>query len=54
MAEAKALNWCVHELEQVDLGELLVFGDKDFKARFKKMGEQEDGSFRSCSICQPN
>ena len=46
MAKAKELGWCVHELEEVELGELQHLTWSDVKQKFSKVGsERRNASF---------
>ncbi|KAJ3508646.1 hypothetical protein NMY22_g16547 [Coprinellus aureogranulatus] len=48
LAEARALGWCVHELEGVPLRRLPKITSEGFKQKFKKT---DDG--QKCDVCQP-
>ncbi|TEB23153.1 hypothetical protein FA13DRAFT_1740292 [Coprinellus micaceus] len=54
LSKAKELNWCVHEIEQVEVGQLERLTIHGFNRRFKQMGQtQSDGSLSRCDVCQP-
>ncbi|KAJ3537542.1 hypothetical protein NMY22_g5549 [Coprinellus aureogranulatus] len=56
IAEAKALGWCVHRFEQMDVSRLSTLRWKEFDGIFMMIGVQrpDGGSVLSCDICQPS
>lgn len=48
LARAKELNWCVHELEEVDLDLLHNLTFEGVKQRFRRVGLDSP-----CAKCQP-
>jgi hypothetical protein len=54
LATAKALDWCVHDLEQVRIEELEFVSNRDSEDKFRRVGSTRwDGSVVSaCPICR--
>ncbi|KAJ3514182.1 hypothetical protein NMY22_g14828 [Coprinellus aureogranulatus] len=49
LAEARALGWCVHELEEVPLERLYQMRIREFSQKFRKLSRNE-----KCAVCQPS
>jgi hypothetical protein len=53
MGTAKALGWCVHEIEQVEVDGLERAGLTRLDDNFIRI-RKPNGSFSRCHICQSN